>query len=365
MQRYWSSRIKSNNAYVPGEQPKYKKYIKLNTNENPYKPSPKVIDAIRNFDFEQLRLYPDPECQELKEAISSYYQVSAKEVFVGNGSDEILGFLFQAFTDEGQRVYFPQVTYGFYKVYAEFFKTNWTYVSMNKDLSINLEGFLNLDGVVLLANPNAPTGTILSRNEIKEILMTNKESLVIIDEAYIDFGGETSVPLIKDFNNLLVIKTFSKSRSLAGMRVGYSIGNDNLIQGLEKVKNSFNSYTLDKLAQVAARIAILDTEYFNWTTQKIINTRERVSGILADMDFEIIKSNANFIFIRHPNILGAELFRELRDKGILVRHFAGNGLEDYIRVTIGTDEDMNTLTCACEEILGNSHWRRGKIEKAN
>jgi histidinol-phosphate aminotransferase len=352
MNKFWSNRIKNTLPYVPGEQPKGKEYIKLNTNENPYPPSAKIKKTFESFEYDLLRLYPDPNCDDLKGAISEFYEINKEMVFVGNGSDEILGFSFLAFTNEGTKVYFPKITYSFYEVYSRFFRVSHEAVQMIDDLYIDVEKFMDVKGVVLLANPNAPTGILLDLAEIENILRANNESLVIIDEAYIDFGGNSSVCLLDKYSNLLIIKTFSKSRSLAGVRVGYALGNKNLICALENAKNSFNSYTLDRFALLAAKEAILDKNYFEETISKIIKTREWVTKKLREMGFEIPESKANFIFISYPNIGGATIYKRLKEMGILVRYFNKDILNKYLRVTMGNDEEMKFFINSIERIIG-------------
>ena len=354
MSIYWSKLTKSQVPYVPGEQPKDKKYIKLNTNENPYPPSPKVLEAIKNTANEDLRLYPDPECTALRAVIAKYYNLSEEEVFVGNGSDEVLAFSFQTFFDPGRTILFPDITYSFYPVYCKLYGLDYATVTLDKDFNIPLEGFLTENGGVVISNPNAPTAKYMSLDKIKEILEFNKNSVVIIDEAYIDFGGESSVSLIKDYPNLLVIQTLSKSRCLAGLRIGFALGNKELIKGLNMVKNSFNSYTIDRLALNGAIEALSDEEYFNETRQKIIFTREKTTESLTEMGFTVTESKANFIFISHAEIKADIIFGRLREKGILVRYFNKTRIDNFLRVSIGTDTEMKAFIGALKEILAEN-----------
>lgn len=353
MSRYWSRTIQNIKPYVPGEQPKDRTYIKLNTNENPYPPSPRVIEAIRNAADEALRLYPDPAGEELRETIAQYCRLSGKNVFMGNGSDELLAFSFPAFFEpRGKPVLFADVTYSFYPVYAAFFNTNYHLIPVDEALNIAEDGYYLDNGGIIIANPNAPTGKGVSLETIEAILKGNESSVVILDEAYVDFGGESSVQLINDYQNLLVIKTLSKSHSLAGLRVGYALGNEDLVEGIIRVKDSFNSYTVDRLALAGAREAIKDDAYFQATRSKIIQTRERVSARLIEMGFTVIPSQANFIFTSSGECHGSILFQRLRESGILVRYFDKPKIDNFIRVTIGTDDEMDRFLEVIKTIAG-------------
>lgn len=351
--KYWSEKAKSLEPYVPGEQPKDKKYIKLNTNENPYPPSPRVLKAIINSTNESLRLYPDPECSELCQAIAKYYNLNEKQVFPGNGSDEILAFAFMAFFDPGNPIIFPDITYSFYPVYCNLYNIEYILVPLDDEFNVKIEGFHcgNRNGGIVFPNPNAPTGKALSLKDIMSILDYNKENVVIIDEAYIDFGGETAVGLIDKYSNLLVVQTFSKSRSLAGLRLGFAMGNENLIEALNRIKNSFNSYTIDRIAIKAGIEAIKDEMYFQSSRQKIIATRERVTSVLRTLGFKVIDSKANFIFISHESSKASDLFTALKNKGVLVRFFNKPGIDNYLRVSIGTDEEMDRFLEILKEII--------------
>lgn len=353
MSKYWSKLARSLDPYVPGEQPKDKKYIKLNTNENPYPPSPKVLEAIKNNVDETLKLYPDPNGDELKKTLAEYYGLKKGQVFVGNGSDEVLAFSFMAFFNPNESIVFPDITYSFYPVYANIFKINYNLVPLNEDFTLPVERLFNSDGGVIMPNPNAPTGNYIDLEYIEEILNNNKDKVVIIDEAYIDFGGESAINLVDKYENLLVIQTLSKSRSLAGLRVGFAFGHEDLINGLESVKNSVNSYTLDKLALVGAVEAIKDEEYFQGTRSRIINTRERVTRELEKIGFNIIPSKSNFIFINHKLIKAEDIFIKLREESILVRYFRQPRIDNYLRVTIGNDEEMDAFIKAVNKIISN------------
>jgi histidinol-phosphate aminotransferase len=344
MSRYWSATVKNIKPYIPGEQPKDRRYIKLNTNENPYPPSPNVIEAIKLAANDTLRLYPDPSCEELRVTIARYCNLRKEQIFAGNGSDELLAFSFPAFFEPaGKPVIFAEVTYSFYPVYAVLFNTNYRLISVDEEFNVPEEGYCQENGGIIIANPNAPSGIGITRDSIKAILDRNEDSVVIIDEAYIDFGGQSALPLIDDYPNLLVIRTLSKSHSLAGLRVGYAAGDEGLIEGITRIKDSINSYTLDRLALVGAREAIRDEAYFQSTRSKIIKTRNRVSAALAGMGFQVIPSQANFIFISNERCPARELFRQLREKGILVRYFDKPKIDNFIRVTVGTDPEMDSF----------------------
>ena len=349
--QFWSRRIADIEPYVPGEQPKDKKYVKLNTNENPYPPSPRVAEAAERVASADLRLYPDPDCTALKKSLASFYGLSPEQVFVGNGSDELLAFSFLAFTDENTPAVFPDITYSFYPVYGEFFETNCRIVPVKEDFTIPLEELERNDGTVVLTNPNAPTGIGLSLGAVEEILRANPDHAVILDEAYIDFGGQSAVELIHRYDNLLVIQTFSKSRSLAGMRIGFAMGNENLIAALNAVKNSVNSYTLDRMALAVAQAAVADRAYFYDTCSRIAKTRETTTGKLRELGFSVLPSQANFVFATHASVPARTLFRRLREEGVLVRYFDKPRIDNYLRITIGTDAEMEILTDTLKTIL--------------
>lgn len=351
MSRYWSELARGLEPYVPGEQPKVQGLIKLNTNENPYPPSPKVTAVINGFDKERLRLYPDPNCDALKAALAEYYAVEHAQVFVGNGSDEVLALAFMAFFKQNKPLLFPDITYSFYPVYCKLFEIDYQQPTLNDQFEIVLEDYLIENGGIIFPNPNAPTGRLLGLDAIRQLLQKNRESVVVVDEAYIDFGGESAVTLIDEFPNLLVVQTFSKSRSLAGSRVGYAMGNAELIEGLERVKNSFNSYPLDMLAIAAGVEAIKDHEYFETSRQKIIDSRHWLINELEALGFEVLPSHTNFIFAKHSQCDAADIFAQLREKKILVRYFAKPKIEQYLRITIGTQDEVAALVAALKGIV--------------
>ena len=351
MKRFWSERIKDLVPYTPGEQPKDRVFVKLNTNENPYPPSPKVLKAIADTAGEGLRLYPDPEASALRQAIAEYHGLKPEQVFCGNGSDEVLGLCFYAFFTPGKKVVFPDITYSFYPVYTELFHLDYEEIPLNEDFTLPVEKFLGGNGGAVICNPNAPTGRTLPLADIRRILDANPDVVVLVDEAYADFGAQSAVELIGEYPNLVVICTMSKSRSLAGMRIGYALGNADLIAGVNCVKNSFNSYPLDRLALAAGEAAIRDVEYFEQTRKAIMQTRERTTDRLRKLGFFVHESNANFIFITHPEKSGKELQQGLRDRGVLVRWFNKPRIDRYLRVSIGTDAEMDKMCVACEDIL--------------
>lgn len=340
MSRFLKKSFQGIEPYTPGEQPKNSKLIKLNTNESPYPPSPKVIEAICGEKLENLKLYSDPEAKVLVEAAAEYYNVDKNQIMAGNGSDELLAFSFMAY---GEKIYFPNVTYGFYKVYGRIFGEKVTMIPLDENLEINVKDYYDLDGTVIIANPNAPTGIALSKDEIEGIIIRNKNNLVIIDEAYVDFGAESVISLVDQYDNLLVIQTLSKSRSLAGARIGIAIGNKEIIADLKNIKYSFNPYNLNRLSILAGAAAFNDKDYFKECCDKIKNTRERFVKDMESSGFEVLPSKANFIFAKPPGISGEEYFQELRENNILVRHFNEPLIKDYVRITIGTEEEMDAV----------------------
>ncbi|MCU9613787.1 histidinol-phosphate transaminase [Caldibacillus lycopersici] len=351
MSKFWSEIVHLTDPYVPGEQPKQQNIIKLNTNENPYPPSPKVLAALREGANEYLRLYPSPTVDELLQAAAKQFAVSPDQVFVGNGSDEVLAFAFLAFFTKGEVIRFPDITYSFYSVYAKLYGLEYEEVPLLPDFTIPVEQFFDSEGGVIFPNPNAPTGVYLPLAAVEEVLVHNPNKVVIIDEAYIDFGGESAIRLINQYDNLLVIQTLSKSRSLAGLRIGFAFGNKELIEGLNRIKNSFNSYTIDRLAIIGAVAALEDTVYFAETREKIICSREKVAAQLQLLGFTILESKANFLFIKH-NLLPAEvLYTKLKEKGIFVRYFNKPRICEYIRLTIGNEEEMDRFIHEVKVIL--------------
>ena len=351
MSRYWSSLIDKLTPYIPGEQPKQQNVIKLNTNENPYPPSPMIKEAILG-EMDRLRLYPDPDADILRDAISTFYEVSRENIFVGgNGSDEILAHIFHGLLKQDLPILFPEITYSFYPVYCALYDIMFEKIPLDSSFQIRLGDYIRPNGGIIFPNPNAPTGCIRPIEEIEKLLKKNPDSVVVVDEAYIDFGGESAIPLTKKYDNLLVVQTLSKSRSLAGLRVGFAIGSTQLTEALERVKNSFNSYPLDRLAIAGATASILDRNYFEKTRQKIIETREQLSKKLQDLGFFVLPSKTNFLFARHPEHDGKKLHQMLRDKGILVRHFSDPKINQFLRITIGTEKECEALTKTLSSIL--------------
>ncbi|AEM23485.1 Histidinol-phosphate aminotransferase [Brachyspira intermedia PWS/A] len=354
MSKFLSDKAKSIEPYTPGEQPKDKNYIKLNTNESPYPPSPNVKKALIGSSFDDLRLYPDPNVSDLKIEIAELYNVHTNNIFVGNGSDEILAFSFMAFFNKGDKVYYPNITYSFYSVYSSLFDLNEVKIPLKDDFSIDINDYKNLDAGIFIANPNAPTGLLLTLSQIEEIIINNRNNIVIVDEAYIDFAEtESAYKLVNKYDNLLVIQTFSKSRALAGIRLGFAIGNENLIQGLKNIKYSFNSYTINRFSIIAGIEAIKDNNYFKDTVNKVIKTREKTKIRLKELGFNVLDSKSNFIFISHKNVFAEDIYMKLRDNGILVRYFKNDLINNYIRVTIGTDEEMDIFVEKIENIIKN------------
>lgn len=351
MKKLWSKRIQELEAYVPGEQPKDKKYIKLNTNENPYPPSPKAIAAMKAAVSEDMRLYPDPECFALAAAVAERFGVEKEQVFVGNGSDEVLAMCFPAFFDTDKTILFPDITYSFYPVYAELYQVPYRTVPLSEDFTVPVEELLVPNGGIIIANPNAPTGIALPLASIERIAAGNPDSVVIVDEAYVDFGGESALPLINRYPNVLVVRTTSKAYSLAGLRVGWAMGDKGLIAALNTVKNSINSYTLDRIAIVGGAAAIADEEYFKGCCEKVIATRERSIAALRELGFRCLPSSANFIFAAPEKADAEELFGKLRESGILVRYFKKPRINEFLRISVGTDEEMDALIRKLKDIM--------------
>jgi histidinol-phosphate aminotransferase len=356
---YWNERVRGLVPYVPGEQPRDRKFIKLNTNENPYPPSPKAAEAIGAVLAEgagRLRLYPDPACTELREAAARRYGVRPEQVFAGNGSDEVLAFAFGAFFEgapDAEPVLFPDITYSFYPVYAELWGVPVRTVPLAENFSVNPDDYRLPSGGLILANPNAPTGRALSVAGLRSILdyQCANNRVAVIDEAYAAFGGDSIVPFINEYPNLLTVHTLSKSASLAGLRAGFAIGGAELIEGLCRIRDSFNSYTVDRLAQAGAAAALSDAAYYDDINRRIIATREWVSPALQGLGFTVIPSAANFIFARPPGMGGADFSSRLRERGILVRHFNKPRIGDFVRISIGTDEEMGELLKICRDML--------------
>lgn len=352
MSRYWSEFVHRLDPYVPGEQPKVERLVKLNTNENPYGPSPKALAAMAAVAPDSLRLYPDPDASALKRAIADYYQLDTRNVFVGNGSDEVLAHIFYGLFKQTQPLLFPDISYSFYKVYCGLYDIAYETVALAQDFSIPLAQFERPNGGIIFPNPNAPTGLLTPLAAIKALLEKNRDSVVVVDEAYIDFGGESAVALVERYDNLLVTQTLSKSRSLAGLRIGLAIGQPALIEGLERVKNCFNSYPLDQLAIAAGAAAFEDHDYFDQTCARVIASREHVTAALTARGFEVLPSMANFVFARHARHGGAELASRLRRHGVIVRHFSRpERIQDYLRITVGNDAQNQALLEALDAEL--------------
>ena len=357
MSKFWNDKIKEIEPYVPGEQPKDKKYIKLNTNENPYSPSEKVIEKIKSMSLKDLKLYPDPDVSELRKVIAEYFsqkideRITKEQIFVGNGSDEVLALIFMTFFNKGDKVYYPDITYSFYPVYADLFDLKEVKIPLNKNFEIEIDKYFGVDGHIIITNPNAPTSIALKLEEIEEIVKKNPNQLVVVDEAYVDFGAESAVKLVNKYDNVLVVQTFSKSRSFAGMRLGYAIGSENIIEGLNRLKFSFNSYTIDRISIEAGIESFKDDDYFIKINAKIIETREKTVKKLKELGFKVLNSSANFIFISHNKVFAGDLYKQLKDNGILVRYFAKDRIDNYLRVTIGTDEEMEIFIEKLEKLL--------------
>lgn len=357
MSRYLSERFAKLEAYIPGEQPKDQKYIKLNTNESPYPPSPEVFARLSGAEIGALNLYPDPTGRTLKEGLAGLYGVEAENVFLANGSDEVLNFAFMAFCDSGHGAAFPEISYGFYPVYADLYQIPAVQVPLREDFSIDYKDYCGTGKMTVIANPNAPTGLSIPVSEIEEILKSNPDQVVLIDEAYVDFGGESCVPLTKKYENLLVAQTFSKSRSMAGARLGFAIGDAKLIEDLEKIKFSTNPYNINRLTMAAGEAAVESNEYYMENVKKIMATRDAASEKLRDIGFTVLPSKTNFIFAKSDALGGETIYTELKKRGILVRHFGKERIKDYVRISIGTPEQMDILVEKLKEIIGE---QRGK-----
>lgn len=344
--RFWSPEVRELEPYVPGEQPKIQNLLKLNTNENPYPPSPKVVEAVQAVLHEQadaLRLYPDPDATALKQAIAKQQNIDVSQVFVGNGSDEVLAHIFKAFFLQDEPILYPDITYSFYPVYSQFFGTKTKEIPLNENFEIDVRDYTQPNGGVIITNPNAPTSIALSLAEIEQVLQANPDRVVVIDEAYVDFGAESAVSLINRYENLVVCQTTSKSRSLAGLRVGFAIAQSHLIAALEAVKNSFNSYPIDRFAIAAAVASFEDQAYFEEQCQKVITSREKLVRDLTELGFNVLPSKANFIFAMHSQHDAGQLAQKLREQGIIVRYFNKPRINQFLRITVGTDEQNARL----------------------
>ena len=353
MSKFWSKRTHELDPYTPGEQPQDQQYIKLNTNENPYPPSPLAIEAMREASSEAMRLYPDPNAKVLKQAIADYYGIELDQVFVGNSSDEVLAHAFAALLKHQKPLVFPDISYSFYSAYCKLYAINAKTIPLADDFTIRVEDYTDADqqGAIIFPNPNAPSGIALSLTEIETILKANPDSPVVIDEAYVDFGTDTAIALINTYPNLLVTQTFSKARSLAGLRVGFAVGNADLIEALERVKNSFNSYPLDRAAIAGGAAAMRDKAHFEKNCAKIIATRDRVSESLKHMGFSVLPSKANFVFAKPEQHDAEKLYLSLKEKGVLVRYFNKPRIAGFLRITIGTDDEMDQFLEILKAIL--------------
>ena len=351
MSRFLSSRFAALDAYTPGEQPADMEYVKLNTNELPYPPAPGVIEAVSEAELKKLYLYPDPDGARLIRKIAEFYGVSPENVIIGNGSDELLAFAFLAFCDSDHSAAFPDITYGFYPVYAELYGIPYEQVPLRDDFTINVGDYCGIGKNIVLANPNAPTGIALPLSGIEAIARSNPDHIVLIDEAYVDFGSQSAIPLTQIFDNLLVMHTYSKSRAMAGARLAFAVGPAPIIEDMNKMKYSFNPYNVNRLTQLAGEAAIVAESYYKEKRLEVIAAREQAAQCLRGLGFSMTESSANFIFVKHPKIGGGELYRALKDKGVLVRHWNKPRISEYLRITVGTGEQMDALTKAITEIL--------------
>jgi len=352
MSRYWSAVVHGLTPYVPGEQPKLANLVKLNTNENPYGPSPRVLDAVRAEAADTLRLYPDPNSDRLRSGIAAYHGVTPDQVFVGNGSDEVLAHAFMALLKHDKPILFPDITYSFYPVYCGLYEIAYRTVPLTESFEVRVDDYLTPNGGVIFPNPNAPTGRLLALGEIERLLANNQDSVVVIDEAYIDFGGQSAVELVERYPQLLVTRTLSKSHALAGLRVGYAIGQPHLIEALNRVKDSFNSYPLDRFAQAGALASMEDRAYFESICAKVVATRTRLVTEMEKLGFKVLPSAANFIFARHPEHEGAKLAAALRERSVIVRHFSKPArIAPFLRITVGTDVQCDMLLAALKAIV--------------
>jgi histidinol-phosphate aminotransferase len=348
---FWSTGIDQLKAYVPGEQPQSDGWVKLNTNECPYPPSLRALQAIRDGVNDKLRLYPDPSGTALKAAIATHFELGSDQVFLGNGSDEVLGHVFQALLKHAQPILYPDISYSFYPVYCGLYGIDFTQLPLTPDFAIDVADYQQPNGGIVLPNPNAPTGIALPLEALRTLLDNNPHSVVVIDEAYVDFGAQSAVPLIAEYDNLLVVHTLSKSRALAGLRVGYALGHPVLIEALARVKDSFNSYPLDRLALLGAQAAIEDKAYFEKITQAVVASRDWLTAELAVLGFETLPSSANFVFTHHPRHAAAWLLAQLRERHILVRHFAKPRIDGHLRISIGTQHECEALVAALQQIV--------------
>ena len=348
----WEENVKKVTPYTPGEQPKKEGIIKLNTNENPYPPSPKVEEILKNMDYRMLRLYPDPAISSLVDALANSYGIKKNQVFVGVGSDDVLAMCFMTFFGSGKKILFPDITYSFYEVWAKLFSIPYEKKALNKEFELVAEDYFGENGGIIFPNPNAPTGIELSLEKVEEIIKNNQDVVVIVDEAYVDFGAKSALPLIEKYDNLLIVQTFSKSRSMAGARIGFAMGNEKLISYLNDAKYSFNSYTIDSLNMHLAKVVLEDETYFKENLEKIVETREWTKKELKKLGFDFWDSRANFIFASHKKVGAKEIYLTLKEKGIYVRYFEKERIDNYLRITIGKEGEMQDLLQALKEIVG-------------
>ena len=351
MSRFLDERYASLAAYVPGEQPQDKKYVKLNTNESPYPPCQEVLDSVNKSQVELLKLYPDPDGKVLTKKLADYYSVKPSQVFLANGSDDILNFAFMAYGANGRKSYFADITYGFYSVFANLHMSDYTVIPLKDDFTLDIEKFCSVDGIVFIANPNAPTGIALSIEEVEKIIKSNPSNVVVIDEAYVDFGAQSAASLVDKYSNLLVVQTYSKSRSMAGARLGFAIGSEDIINDLHKLRYSTNPYNINRLTLVAGEKTIDNQSYYDDNCKRIIDSRLYTKTKLEELGFQVLSSSANFLFARSPLIDGERLYLELKDRGILVRHFTSERIKEFNRITIGTQEQMEILIKTIKDIL--------------
>jgi len=353
MSKFLNESLQGLQSYTPGEQPKDKKYIKLNTNESPFAPSDKVLKAIDESVISDLKLYCDPECTKLINAFCDVFNITPKNVIFGNGSDEILDYCFYGFCSKENSVVFPDITYGFYKVFGDLYNIDYTEIPLNEDFQVDINDYIGINKNIVIANPNAPTGICLSVEQIEKIVASNPDNIVIIDEAYIDFGGTSCYPLTSKYNNLIVTGTFSKSRSLAGARLGFAIANEELIKDLNKIKYSTNPYNINALTQAVGTATLKDNDYYIENCKKIIQNREFTVKSLEKIGFSVLPSSANFVFAKCDGFSGEDLYKALYEKGILVRHFKQTRIKDFLRITIGTKDEMTALINALKEVIEN------------
>lgn len=351
MSKFLINKYQSLEVYTPGEQPKDMEYIKLNTNESPFPPSQGVLKRVSEEEISKLNLYPDPECKNLKSKLAELYGFESDNIFISNGSDEILSFSFMAFCSEEKGAIFPNISYGFYKVYGDLYGVDYIEAPLKDDFTIDVNDYLNTGKTVVIANPNAPTGLSLSVESIEEIVKSNSENVVIIDEAYVDFGGKSCIELVRKYDNLLVVRTYSKSRSMAGARLGFAIGSKALIEDLNRIKYSTNPYNINRLTLVAGEAAIDDNDYYVNCCREIAEIREYSKKRLSQLGFEYLDSDTNFIFAKSDKIGGEDYYKKLKENGVLVRHFSNPAIADFVRITVGTKEQMDTLFEKTEKIL--------------